>query len=380
MIPTSKPCIDAKLRETHVLYVDDRFPQEDVGAGYPRGVEILKGLNRIGARISLYALNDSPSQNRSEWLDFGIQTLDFKTSDAFRTFLDEEGQNFDVIWVSRPHVFQAICENLQRLKGKTKILYDAEAIFSEREEQKKRLLGTEEHVRFSAESEFKKEMTLAARADLVVTVSGADAARFREHGCLNTCVLSHCRVPLGVETPSFHDRRDLLFVGNLDFNDSPNVDSVCWFVYTVFPLLKRKLPDLVLHLVGTCASSRIQALASGDVRLHGRLETLTPLYNSSRLFIAPTRYSAGIPLKVIDSASAGLPVVVTDLLRNQLGWVSEKEIWSSPAKSVSFARTILRAYLGSEAWARVRDRALLRIKNDYSPEVFQNNLRDILRS
>ena len=51
-----------------------------------------------------------------------------------------------------------------------------------------------------------------------------------------------------------------------------------------------------------------------------------PLYAAHRLFVAPARFAAGAPYKVYEAASFGLPVVATELLREQLGWEDGLEL------------------------------------------------------
>src|SRR6516162_2232033 len=62
------------------------------------------------------------------------------------------------------------------------------------------------------------------------------------------------------------------------------------------------------------------------VRLLGQVEDLRPLYDRARLFVSPIRFSAGIPIKVLEAAAAGLPVVGTELMATQLGWKPGVEI------------------------------------------------------
>jgi len=63
------------------------------------------------------------------------------------------------------------------------------------------------------------------------------------------------------------------------------------------------------------------------VTLRGPVTDLTPLYDSHRVFVAPTRFAAGVPYKVHEAASFGLPVVATDLLRRQLAGPTASNCW-----------------------------------------------------
>ena len=82
----------------------------------------------------------------------------------------------------------------------------------------------------------------------------------------------------------FSVRNDILFVGNMDYDDSPNVDSLVWFIDKVMPLIKAQVNDVKLHLVGTNKSSKIRNYGSTNesVILHGKVDDLTEIYNSCK--------------------------------------------------------------------------------------------------
>ena len=58
----------------------------------------------------------------------------------------------------------------------------------------------------------------------------------------------------------------------------------------------------------------------------GRQDDLTSLYNQARVFVVPTRYAAGIPYKAHEAASFGVPLVVSNLIGEQLGWLDGKRM------------------------------------------------------
>ena len=88
----------------------------------------------------------------------------------------------------------------------------------------------------------------------------------------------------------------------------------------------------------------------------GFVEDLSEWYEKCRLFIAPARFAAGIPLKIIEAASKGIPVVATALARNQLGWTEEELISVNTAEG--FADACVRVYSEAPLWHQLRIGAL----------------------
>lgn len=261
------------------------------------------------------------------------------------------------------------------LFDKVRVIYDAEALFALRDIGVAALRG-KPLPRAAAKGLLKAELDLAAAADCVLTVSAREARLFSAGGARSVQVLSH-GMPRHPAPPSFEAREGFLFVGALT-PDSPNEDSLIWLSREVLPRLNRQLGrSLSVAIVGECKSSRIAALASDQVRLVGRVDDLGPLYDAARVFIAPTRFGAGVPLKVIEAACAGIPVVATSLLVRQLGWQSGIELLEG-RDAEGFATAMAGLYLDSARWQKVRDAALLRADADYSPETFTRTLRRVI--
>ncbi len=107
------------------------------------------------------------------------------------------------------------------------------------------------------------------------------------------------------------ERRDILFVGG--FSHPPNEDAMLWFCSEVLPKLLTDIVDLRLHIVGSHASPRVQALRSHSVLVHGHLPDadLAALYEQVRIVVVPLRFGAGVKGKVLEALNYAVPIVTT---------------------------------------------------------------------
>jgi glycosyltransferase involved in cell wall biosynthesis len=103
----------------------------------------------------------------------------------------------------------------------------------------------------------------------------------------------------------------LCFVGSLDY--VPNLDGLEWFLDSVWPLLRRRRPDLELELVGRGAGARAQALVRPAVRLVGAVASVRPHLEQAALGIVPLRIGGGTRLKVVEALALGTPLVSTPI-------------------------------------------------------------------
>jgi glycosyltransferase involved in cell wall biosynthesis len=111
--------------------------------------------------------------------------------------------------------------------------------------------------------------------------------------------------------------------------DSPNYDSLCWFVDEVLPMIEADLGYETRLTVAGFVGHDVEFDRFRDhprMTLLGAVADLTPLYDSHRVFVAPTRYAAGLPHKVHEAASFGIPVVATELPRARLDWQDRRDL------------------------------------------------------
>lgn len=362
-----------------VLYIDDRVPHIDFGSGFPRSNYIINSICSLGYHVTAYPLNfpfEDNWENAYRDIDSSIEIAVGYGINRFEEFIKSRFGYFDIIWISRPHNFEAIYKSISLTNESIKIIYDAEAIFSEREILQKEKEG-KALSKFEKEEIINNEISLAKKAHIIIVVSDKDASTFLIQGIFNVKILGHC---LKTEKcyPVFSERDGLLFVGNLDYNDSPNVDSLIWFIDEIWPLIKKQIPSITLDIIGSAKSNKIQKINSAGIKVHGKMDDIKPFYNKCRLFIAPTRYAAGIPYKIHEAAANGLPSVVTELLSKQLGWENNKEIWSVNAKADEFAQMVISSYNDENNWGYVQKKMIDRIEKEMSEEKYMQTLKEIL--
>jgi glycosyltransferase involved in cell wall biosynthesis len=208
-------------------------------------------------------------------------------------------------------------------------------------------------------------------------VSDQESREFSRHGSGHVSVLGHTL--RAVPTPNgFAARKDLLFVGAIHEHKSPNADSVLWFSRKILPRVQKLLGyNISLSIAGVMPAKFEAGLDRAWIEVKGVVKDLSALYNQRRIFIAPTRFSSGIPHKIHEAAAYGVPVVATSLVGRQLGWTGGHELLLADDED-AFAQACARLYRDPDLWNRLRENALSRIARECSPELFTQQLRTIL--
>lgn len=141
----------------------------------------------------------------------------------------------------------------------------------------------------------------------------------READCLSRGRASRLHVlPNGVDAEYFHppeQRRSndpplLVFTGAMDYE--PNIDGVCWFVESILPLIRRRLPAIELYIVGHRPVGRVRRLEEHPgVKVTGSVEDVRPYLHRALASVAPLRIARGIQNKVLEAMAMEKAVVAT---------------------------------------------------------------------
>ncbi len=364
-----------------VLVLDDRVPLPPLGSGFPRACHMLEVIAQTGRQVTFYPI-DRPHETWDaiqQWLPPTVEVALNQGRAGLAAFLKARRGLYETVLISRPHnmeLLRALLKDEPDLLGKARLIYDAEAVFAVREKHRARLLGSADAVA-RADREIETELKLASIAQRIVTVSSGEASHFLQRGYSDVHVIGHGIAPH--PTPrAFAARHNLLFVGLLQDDGSPNVDSLQWFARDVAPRLPQHLSEAVeLHVVGRTGAKALNELPTGCLRLMGPVDDLTQIYDRSRVFVAPTRFAGGIPHKIHEAAAYGVPVVATCLLAEQLGWTDGVELLTADDPD-AFARQIARLYQDEALWTRLRNAALARMAEDCDPQEFARRVRALV--
>ncbi|MBN2168256.1 MAG: glycosyltransferase [Actinobacteria bacterium] len=126
-------------------------------------------------------------------------------------------------------------------------------------------------------------------------------------------------VPHGVDVENFKPGGrppgppTVAFLGN--YPHDPNRDAVVYFVKSVWPAVKAKVPDCRFLVIGRGPTPDMIELAKLDhsIEITGQVEEVRPFLHMSDVFVCPVRMGGGFRGKVLEAMAAGVPVVSTRL-------------------------------------------------------------------
>ncbi|HTS23803.1 MAG TPA: glycosyltransferase family 4 protein [Casimicrobiaceae bacterium] len=360
------------MTHRRAIVVDDVVPRAGWGAGYPRSAQIVQALSRCSDDVTLCpmmerSLPPAPAESFAGNVALSGDVGQLALRSALATRRGEPG----LLWIGRPHNLAWVVgmhRTLPALFSKLRMVYDAEAVFACRDISALKLAGTPLS-EVQSRRLLRKELQPAELAHAIVTVSAIEQKLVRDVIGRAAALIGLAAQPEPTTTP-FAERRGLLFFGALWDEAAPNADSVRFFVERVLPRVAQRI-DARLRIAGSGSdrAAWLAAIAGAGVDIEGPVADLAALFGQARVFVAPTRYGAGIPLKVVDAARHGVPVVATTLIAEQLRWQHGRELLVADDAD-AMAQACVDLHQDERLWERLRSAALDAVKRDFDPAAF----------
>lgn len=137
-------------------------------------------------------------------------------------------------------------------------------------------------------------------------------------------------VPLGVDTNYFKrecnvikEKNSISFLGAM--NVAHNETAALYFCENVLPLIKEKIPDIKLYIIGGGVTEKIRKLETKNVIVTGRVDDVRNYLLKTQVFICPLLFGSGIKTKNLEAMALGIPVVTSTIGAESIDAVNGKD-------------------------------------------------------
>ncbi len=349
--PNGAHVLRARERARHrcvVLVVDHQVPEPDRDAGSRAMLCAIDALLTEGMVVKFWPHNQMYKPGYVEALqDRGVEVMHGRHHTSFGAWVRDHGTELDIVLLSRPDVAES-CLSAVRAHSAARVLYYGVDLHFSR----MRMQGTvlrDERLLHDADRMEERERAVWAAADAVIYLSEEEAASVR---IMAPDVAAHALVPycfdtFGAVRPA-PAGQEIVFVAG--FAHPPNEDAACWFVANVLPLVRARVADATLSIVGSNPTARVRALAGDAVRVMANVsdDELNERYRNARVAVVPLRCGAGVKLKVVEALKEGVPLVTTKVGAQGLPGIDDVAYVYDDAEA--FADAVLALLLDDELW------------------------------
>ncbi len=370
-----------------MLVIDHMVPEPDRDAGSRCLIELIKSLQLDNWIIKFWPDNKRYHPVYTTKLQqIGVETLYAPWAESFDDWLKIYCDDIDVVFLSRPTVAVDYLASLERLVPRVPTIFSGCDLHSARIRMQSRVTNDP---KLAAEADhmeaIERKCWRAFDVTLYLSQEEVDQIKRLEPSVDARTIVPYCFDEFRTlrRPPASHV---ILFVAG--FAHPPNVDAAEWLVNEIMPLVRRRVPDASLLLVGSHPTESVKNLANPFVQVTGYVtaDQLAAFYSAARVSAVPLRFGAGVKLKVVEAVHEGVPLVTTpvgvqglegvqdavqvlddpkafaaaivQLLNNDVMWIEQAQRQLDYAKT-HFSRAASRAAIGDAvdaAFARAEER------------------------
>ena len=359
-----------------LLIVEPSLPTFDQDSGSRRMFELIKLFQQLKWNVIFSAERHTQQEPYySTLVNMGVWVLN---KPAFQKYskgvIKRVLPLVDVAWVCRPGMNRRYGQYIRKFG--VRWINDTVDIHFLREERALEMGVMDAGKSSKVARRKRRELSLMRQADRVITVTETEVTLLEDYGIKHVSVIPNIHTPVQYAIPAFADRKGICFIGG--YRHLPNVDAVIWLVRDIMPLVWEKLPALEVFLLGSLPPEEVLNLQTDKVHVTGYLHDVSSYFLSSRVFVAPLRFGAGMKGKIGQSLEYRLPVVTTDIGAEGMGLI-DREHYLRANTTAEFAKAIVELYSDERLWTELSNGAHAALA-PYAPQYVGKLLKDVMQN
>lgn len=328
----------------------------------------------------IYASTASKSEFAVNLTDRGITTTTIKLNDpSFDTYIRELQPNivlFDRFMVEEQFGWRVAehCPNTLRI-------LDTEDLHCLRKARQQAIKENRPFIDSDLFSDVaKREIASIYRCDLTLMISEYEMALLQNVFKVPKELLYYLPFlvsPVLGEFVPHEERAHFISIGN--FLHAPNWDAALVLKQTIWPEIRKAIPDAQLHLYGAYASEKVLQLHNPiqGFYVKRRAEDAHEVISKAKVLLAPLRFGAGLKGKFIDAMQCGTPSVTTQIgaeaMQGDFTWGGSIEDDFS-----AFAKAATTLYTYKNLWKVAQDHGRILINNRFQKGDFEDDFYDTI--
>ena len=358
-------------RTRHILIIGFVWPEPDSSAAGTRMLQLMELFIHQGWKVT-FSSAATESNFTYDVTRLGADKVKISLNDSgFDLFIKDLNPDYVLFdrFITEEQFGWRVAENCPEA---VRIL-DSEDLHCLRRARQK---AFEENRRFTDEDlmsdDAKREIASVLRCDLSLIISSFEMNLLSNLFKVDQSLLHYLPFmpdPLDENDiknwPSFESRKHFITIGN--FLHEPNWNAVLYLKQTIWPIIRKELPDAEMRIYGSYPSQKVFKLHKPieGFFIMGRAENAARVVRTARVCLAPLRLGAGIKGKLIEAMQCGTPSVTTNIgaegIPGNLEWTG-----IVANESDGIAAAAIKLYTDQVEWDKAQKRGIRIINECYS--------------
>lgn len=231
-----------------------------------------------------------------------------------------ENEKIDIAWFGYGNISYQLIKDVKKQFPNVKIVCDTDSVWSRfvlRElpfaEGKRK-----ENIQKIGNLKQAEECALVRLCDVTTAVSEVDAQYYKSiaddsnkiHVFSN--VIDICNYTIAPSAPIKFVKPCVFLAGSFGKNSAMNM-ATQWVLDDVLPIVRKTYPRLHFYLVGNNSDSQFGHIASDDITVTGKLESVLPYLCNADVALVPLKFESGTRFKILEAGACRIPIVSTTL-------------------------------------------------------------------
>lgn len=306
----------AALNTTKHFVNVDELPIDFVNDFHFQSVPIVNKVTAAGAFINLFS---KQSYNVSRFISLDFETLLISILKI---------NNFDIVVCES--LFMAPYVNVIKKYSTAKCIlraHNVETLVWERLAKGEKNIAKKWYINLLAKKLKRYEQSAFNLFDGIIAFTQEDKILLQQMGCKVDIEI----IPICIDTKKFDIKFDtgqkikLFHLGGMDWR--PNLEAIQWWLQNVYPLCKKEMPQIELHLAGKHMPKDIFDMADNrTLFVYNKIVTVKEFMADKQIMIVPLLSGGGMRVKIIEGLAAGRVVISTSIGAEGIAAIPEKEI------------------------------------------------------
>ena len=223
----------------------------------------------------------------------------------------------------------------------------------------------------------KREIASIYRCDLSLIISKFELNLLQKEFQIDASLLFYLPFMIDVpeeknlmEFPDFEQRQHFMTIGN--FRHQPNLDAVKYLHASIWPLIRKELPETNLHIYGAYIPEAVRTLHNpkkGFI-VEGWTAHNKDAFINARVCLAPLRFGAGQKGKLLDSMYYGTPNITSSIGAEGMGHSS---LWNGFIEDdiKGFASKGVQLYQDKNLWTQSQKNGYNLLRKNFDKKPFE---------
>ena len=170
---------------------------------------------------------------------------------------------------------------------------------------------------------------------------------------------------------------NILTLGTLHY--PPNADGIRWFLNEVFPLVRQKVPNATLTIIGKNPPQDFLQAASQTpdaIQVTGYVPELDEYMQQAAIVVVPVRAGGGMRVRILEAFSRAMPVVTTTIGLEGIDALPDRDVLVKDTEK-DFAEAVIQLLLDETLQARLASNGRQFVEKQYDWQVILGKMEDV---